>query len=165
MGAVGAVAVDGVRVLNEDIIRELGIPKRIIEQTAAAELRILEHRNRLYRKHRPPRNTKGRTVILVDDGLATGATMRAAITALRHGSQRPARIVVAVPTAAPESCEELCKEADKFICLMAPHPFFAISQWYDDFEPTSDETVCELLERATEEYHNELQREAAGLPA
>jgi putative phosphoribosyl transferase len=148
--AMGAVTVGGVRVLNHEVVQELGIPDEVIDEVAAAELQKLERHTLLYRDHRPPPDTKGRIVILVDDGLATGASMRAAVEALRHGRQRPARIVVAVPIAALEACEQLCNEADEIVCLVVPHPLRTISMWYEDFEPTLDQTVRGLLTRG---YH------------
>lgn len=141
--AMGAVASGGVRVLNQQVVRQLGVPEYAIDAIAAKELQELARRERLYRGGRPPPEIRGRTVILVDDGLATGATMRAAITALRQ--LQPAQIVVAVPTAAAETCEALRREADDVVCGMTPEPFFAVGQWYDDFTQTSDEEVRDLL--------------------
>ena len=141
--AMGAVASGGVRVLNDEIVRGLGISEDEIEAAVARELRELSRRARLYRGDRPPPDVAGRTVILVDDGLATGATMRAAVAALRQ--QQPARIVVAVPTASPDTCEALKAEADDVICAMTPEPFFAVGHWYEDFTQTTDNEVRELL--------------------
>jgi predicted phosphoribosyltransferase len=143
--AMGAVASGGVRVLNEEIVRGLGISEHEIDAVAARELQEVRRRERLYRGDRPPPDVGGRTAILVDDGLATGATMRAAIRALRQ--QTPARIVVAVPTASPDTCEALKTEADDVICAMTPEPFFAVGHWYDDFTQTTDDEVRELLGR------------------
>jgi predicted phosphoribosyltransferase len=142
--AMGAVAMGGVRVLNEEVVGLLGIPDEEIDAIAADECRVLERRNALYRQGRPPPDVRGHTVILVDDGLATGATMRAALSALRP--QGPARIVVAVPTAGVETCEQLRPEVNELVCVMMPDPFFAIGLWYEDFWPISDEEVCALLE-------------------
>jgi len=143
--AMGAVATGGVRVLNDEIVRGLGILEREIDAVVARELQELARRERLYRGDRPPPDVAGRTVILVDDGLATGATMRAAIQALRQ--QHPARIVVAVPTASPDTCEALKAEADDVVCAMTPEPFLAVGHWYDDFTQTTDNEVRELLAR------------------
>jgi erythromycin esterase-like protein/predicted phosphoribosyltransferase len=143
--AMGAVSTGGVRVLNKQIVDRLGIPDHLIEAVAARELQELARRERLYRGGRPAPDVRGRTVILVDDGLATGATMHAAIQALRQ--QQPARIVVAVPTASPETCEEMKAEVDDVICAITPEPFHAVGLWYQDFTQTTDEEVRDLLTR------------------
>jgi erythromycin esterase-like protein/predicted phosphoribosyltransferase len=143
--AMGAVATGGVRVLNDQIVQRLGIPQHIIDAVATREQQELARRERLYRGGRPPPDVRGRTVILVDDGLATGATMRAAVMALRQ--LRPAWIVVAVPTASPETCEELQAEADDVVCAITPEPFLAVGHWYEDFSQTTDEEVRDLLTR------------------
>ena len=143
--AMGAVATGGVRVLNDEIVRGLGISDHEIDAAAARELQELARRERLYRGDRPPPDIAGRTVILVDDGLATGATMRAAIASVRQ--QQPARIVVAVPTASPDTCEALKAEADDVVCAMTPEPFLAVGHWYEDFMQTTDDEVRELLAR------------------
>jgi predicted phosphoribosyltransferase len=143
--AMGAVASGGVRVLNDEIVRGLGISEHEIDAVAARELQGVRRRERLYRGDRPPPDVGGRTAILVDDGLATGATMRATIRASRQ--QHPARIVVAVPTASPDTSEALKTEADDVICAMTPEPFFAVGHWYDDFTQTTDDEVRELLGR------------------
>ena len=143
--AMGAVATGGVRVLNDEIVRGLGISEHEIDAVVARELRELSRRDRLYRGDRPPSDVAGRTVILVDDGLATGATMRAAVRALRQ--QQPGRIVAAVPTASPDTCQVLKAEADDVICAITPEPFFAVGHWYDDFTQTTDDEVRELLAR------------------
>ena len=147
--AMGAVATGGVRVLNEQNVRALSLPPDLIDAVAAREQQELARRERLYRGDRPPLDVRGRTVILVDDGLATGATMHAAIEALR--AQQPARIVVAVPTAAPETCEALRAKADEVVCAITPEPFYAVGLWYDDFSQTSDDEVRQLLARSAEE--------------
>jgi predicted phosphoribosyltransferase len=142
--AMGAVATGGVRVLNKQIVDSLGIPDHLIDTVAAREQRELARRERLYRGGRPLPDVRGRTAILVDDGLATGATMHAAIAALRQ--LHPARIVVAVPTASPEACEEMRAEVDEVICAITPEPFSAVGRWYEDFSQT-DEEVRDLLAR------------------
>ena len=143
--AMGAVATGGVRVLNDQLVERLGIPEQMIDAVAARELQELARRERRYRGGRPPPDVRGRTVILVDDGLATGATMHAAIEALRQ--QKPTRIVVAVPTASPETCEEMKTKADDVICAITPAPFQAVGCWYQDFSQTTDEEVEALLSR------------------
>jgi predicted phosphoribosyltransferase len=143
--AMGAVATGGVRVLNDEIVRGLGISEHEIDAVVERELQEVARRERLYRGDRPPPDVAGRTVILVDDGLATGATMRAAVAALRQ--QRPARIVIAVSTASPDTSEALKAEADDVVCAMTPEPFFAVGHWYEDFTQTADEEVRELLAR------------------
>jgi putative phosphoribosyl transferase len=144
--AMGAVATGGVRVLNEPVVRGLRISESVIEAVTAREQQELARRERLYREDRPPPDVRGRTVILIDDGLATGATMHAAITALRQ--QQPAQIVVAVPIAAPETCDGLKAVVDDVICAVTPEPFYAVGLWYEDFLPTTDDEVRELLARA-----------------
>jgi predicted phosphoribosyltransferase len=145
--ALGAIATGGVRVLNEAVIRALGLSGDQIEQVARQEQGELERREASYRGDRPPLEVGGRTVILVDDGLATGSTMRAAIAALRRLG--PARIVVAVPVGSPETCAEFQDEADEAVCARTPEPFYAVGLWYDDFSQTTDEEVRALLEQAT----------------
>jgi predicted phosphoribosyltransferase len=141
--AMGAIATGGMRVLNDRLVERLDIPDHVIDAVAEREQRELTRRERLYRCGRPPLDFRGRTVVLVDDGLATGATMHAAIAALRQ--RQPARIVVAVPTASPETCEEIKAEADDVICAITPEPFHAVGRWYQDFSQTSDEEVRQLL--------------------
>jgi putative phosphoribosyl transferase len=147
--AMGAVATGGVRVLNNQVVRALGIPDDVIDAVANWELKELERRERLYRGDRPPPDVRGKTVILVDDGLATGSTMLAAVQALRKLG--PARIVVAVPVASPDTCELLKEYADDTVCSVTPEPFYAVGLWYRDFSQTSDEEVRELLERSATE--------------
>ena len=141
--AMGAIAADDVQVLSHDLIADLGIPAALVEQTAVRERLELERRDRLFRGEREPPAVRGRTVILVDDGLATGSTMEAAIIALRKS--QPASIVVAVPVGARETCERLSRFADRVICLAMPEPFSAVGQWYEDFSQTTDEEVREAL--------------------
>lgn len=144
--AMGAIAMGGIRVLNTDVVDELDIPPEVIEQEAATELQELQRRERTYRGERPPPRLDGRCVILVDDGLATGATMRAAITAVRQ--QEPARLVVAVPVAPPSTIASLRREVDEVVCPETPEPFFGIGLWYEDFEQITDEEVRALLTHA-----------------
>jgi putative phosphoribosyl transferase len=144
--AMGAIATGGVRVLNEDVVAHLRIPGEVIDSVAADELRELERRERAYRGDRPAPDVRGKTVILVDDGLATGSTMRAAAAALRQ--QQPARIVVAVPVSARQTCDEYRMGVDEIICAVTPEPFQAVGLWYKDFSQTTDEEVRDLLARA-----------------
>jgi putative phosphoribosyl transferase len=144
--AMGAIASGGVRVLNEDVVSYLHIPDGVIDAVTADELQELNRRERLYRGDRPPLDVRGRTVILIDDGLATGSTMRAAAAVLR--TQHPAAIVVAVPVAADETCDEFRSEVNEVVCAYTPVPFYAVGLWYEDFSQTSDEEVRELLGRA-----------------
>src|SRR6202023_636023 len=155
--AMGAIATGGVRVLNDQIVQRLRIPEYIVDAVAAREQPELRRRERLYRGGRPPPQVRGRTVILVDDGLATGATMRAAIMALRQ--LQPARIIVAIPTASPETCEELKAEVDEVVCAITPEPFLAVGHWYEDFSQTTDEEVRDLLARR---QHPEAAQTAQG---
>ena len=144
--AMGAIASGGVCVMNDDVVRALRIPERVIESVTARERQELERRERAYRGRRPAPDVEGRTVILVDDGLATGSTMRAAVAALRRLG--PGRIVVAVPTAARSTCEEFRHLADECVCDITPEPFYAVGLWYADFSQTTDEEVRALLEQA-----------------
>ena len=147
--AMGAIASGGTRVLNEEVVAKLNIPEEVIASVAALEVQELHRRERDYRDKRPPPDVRGRTIILVDDGLATGSTMRAAVAALRQ--RGPARIVVAVPVGAPETCAEFQEEADEVVCACTPEPFHAVGIWYDEFAQTSDEEVRGLLARAAVE--------------
>ena len=144
--AMGAIASGGVRIVNEEVTRAVGISEEAIDAVARQEWVELERRERLYRGDRPRPAVQDRTVILVDDGLATGSTMRAAATALRQ--MRPAKIIVAVPVAAPETCDEFREEVDEVICAIIPEPFMAVGAWYEDFSQTSDDEVRELLQDA-----------------
>jgi putative phosphoribosyl transferase len=144
--ALGAIATGGVRVLNDDVRREIDLPDDVIDALAEREALELRRRELRYRGERPLPAVRGRIVILIDDGLATGATMRAAVLALRQ--MEPAKLIVAVPVAAPETCEALRREADQVVCLATPDPFLAVGAWYDDFSQTSDEEVTALLEEA-----------------
>ena len=144
--AMGAIASGGVRVLNDEVVRATAVSPEEIEEVAAREGEELARRERLYRGERPPPAIEGKVAILVDDGLATGSTMLAAIGALRR--QRPARIVVAAPIAPPETCEELRREADDVVCVRTPEPFLAIGAWYERFPQVSDDEIRNLLARA-----------------
>jgi predicted phosphoribosyltransferase len=141
--AMGAIASGGARVLNDDVLQTLPIPPHVIAAVTRREAEELARRERLYRGDEPPPEVRGKTVILVDDGLATGSTMRAAVKALRQ--LEPARLVVAVPVGAPDTCRELQSEADEVICATMPDPLYAVGYWYADFEPTPDEEVRLLL--------------------
>jgi putative phosphoribosyl transferase len=141
--AMGAIATGGARVLNADVIDYLRVPPEVIEAVAHAEQIELERREQAYRGERPTPDLHGRQVILVDDGLATGSSMRAAIAAVR--TQSPARIIVAVPVAARETCEDLKREVESVVCLRTPEPFSAVGMWYENFSQTTDEEVRELL--------------------
>jgi len=147
--AMGAIASGGVRVLNEHVIQALQPPFRVIEAVAAQEFQELVRRERAYRGDRPALEVQGRTVILVDDGLATGSTMQAAVKALRR--LEPARLIVAVPTAAPSTCVDFSHEVDECICAITPDPFYAVGIWYGDFSQTTDEEVRDLLDQAAGE--------------
>jgi predicted phosphoribosyltransferase len=144
--AMGAIASGGEYVLNRELVQSLGVPGQLVEATARQELAELERREQLYRAGRPPLQLRGCTVILVDDGLATGASMRVAVKAVRK--TQPARVIVAVPVGSPDTCSEMGKEADEVICDFTPEPFNAVGLWYEDFSQTSDEEVQRLLEEA-----------------
>ncbi len=147
--AMGAIASGGVRVLNDDVVQLLGISDEEINRVATHEQREVERRERLYRGDRPAYEVHGRTVILVDDGIATGATMRAAVASVRQ--QQPARIVIAIPVAASSTCEEFVGEVDELVCVLRPEAFFAVGFWYEHFSQTTDEEVRDLLQQATHE--------------
>jgi len=150
--AMGAIASGGVRVLNEDIVDYLRIPDEVIDAVAAIEQRELERREHVYRDARPPPDVKDRVAILIDDGLATGSTMRAATASLRL--LEPRRIVVAVPVSSPETCDEFRTEVDEIICAVTPENFQGVGLWYEDFSQTSDGEVRDLLKRATQQKHH-----------
>ena len=147
--AMGAIATGGVRVLNAQVVQGLGIPAEVIEAVTLEERRELQRRELAYRGSYAAPQVRGKTVLLIDDGVATGATMRAAIQALK--TQQPARLVVAVPTAAASTCRELRPEVDEFVALMTPEPFYGVGEWYQDFGQTSDEEVAALLARARDD--------------
>jgi putative phosphoribosyl transferase len=146
--AMGAIATGGVLLLNDEVVRALGIPDEVIDAVAASERAVLERRERLFHGHRPAPEVRGRTVILVDDGLATGSTMRGAVVALRR--RGPGRLVVAVPVASSSAREEFQEEVDQVVCARTPEPFHAVGQWYDDFTQTTEDEVRHLLERAAD---------------
>src|SRR5437867_12584913 len=148
--AAGAIASGGVRVLNEDVMRAIPHADQAIEAVTAQQTAELERREEIYREGRPAPELRDWIVILVDDGLATGATMRAAVKALRQ--RGAAKIVVAVPVGPPDTCHEIEEQADETICLSTPEFFQAVGQYYDDFSQTTDEDVRELLGRATQEH-------------
>src|SRR3989475_7100396 len=157
--AMGAISTGGVQVLNDDVVDYLRIPGEVIDAVAADELRELERRERAYRGDRPEPDVQGKTVILIDDGLATGSTMRAAAAALRQ--KNPARIIVAVPVSASQTCDEYRMGVDEIICAKTPEPFHGVGLWYEDFTQTTDDEVRELLEtlqaiHADEEDNREL---------
>ncbi len=141
--AIGAIASGGVRIINEEAITTFGVTNAEIDAVTAEERLEVERRERRYRDGRSLPKITGKTVILVDDGLATGSTMRAAVAALRE--EKPARLVVAVPTAAPETCREIGALVDDMVCAMTPEPFYAVGLWYEDFGQTTDEEVHDLL--------------------
>src|SRR5437773_9083266 len=143
--AMGAIASGGVRVLNRDVVDALQIPDYVLDDVAATELHELERREAMYRDKHPMLEVRGKTVILVDDGLATGSTMRAATTALRR--QGPASIVVGVPVSSPETCDEFRDEVDDIVCAITPEPLYGVGLWYQDFSPTTDGEVRDLLAR------------------
>lgn len=144
--AMGAIASGDVLVINDEVVSQLRIPRNAIDTVAAREAQELERRERSYRGNRPPLDVRDRTVIIVDDGLATGSTMRAAVRALQR--MDPQQIIIAVPVAASSTCEELRSEANQILCLRTPEPFQAVGLWYQDFTQTTDEEVCDLLARA-----------------
>jgi predicted phosphoribosyltransferase len=147
--AMGAIASGGARVINEDVVRQVRIPPWIIERVTAVEAREVERREQAYREGRPPPPVEGRTIILVDDGLATGSTMIAAAKALRP--RGPAHLVVAAGVCAPESCATLSRVADECVCALQPPMLDAVGKWYEDFSQTQDSEVRALLERAARE--------------
>jgi len=146
--AMGAIATGGICILNKDVVQFLNIPDEVIDDITAQELQELERREHLFRGERPAYDVGGRTVILVDDGIATGATMHAAVAAIKQ--RQPTRIIIAVPTAAPSTCDEFAAEVDELVCVIRPEPFIAVGYWYRQFSQTSDEEVRSLLERANQ---------------
>lgn len=146
--AMGAIASGGIRVLNVDVVEELGYPDSVIEAVAERELRELERREHAYRGERPALDPAGKTAIVADDGLATGSSMRAAVTSLR--TRAAAAVVVAVPVGAQSTCREIGRIADDVVCPLQPETFMAVGQWYEDFGQTSDDEVRQLLEQAND---------------
>ncbi len=146
--AMGAIASNGIRVMNRNVVDALGITNDEIQKAAAEQQSELERREREYRDGRRMMDVRNQTTIVVDDGLATGSSMRVAVMALRK--QEPSHIVIAVPVAAPAACEELEAEADEVVCAATPEEFFAVGPWYRDFQQTTDEEVRELLRRASQ---------------
>ena len=144
---MGAIASGGIRLVNRDVVDALGIPPGVIDQVATREQVELERREREYRGTRRLPPFVNKIVVLVDDGLATGSTMRVAVAAVRQ--QQPARVIVAVPVGAAQTCRELAGEADEVVCLRSPNPCVAVGLWYRDFTPTSDAEVRELLGRGS----------------
>jgi len=144
--AIGAIASGGIRVLNNDIIRVLNVPEEVINIVARNELQELQRREHRYRGDRPAPEVRDRKVILIDDGLATGASMRAAVVGVL--AQHPARIIIAVPAAAPELCNAFEFEVDEMVCGMTPEPFYGLGRWYEDFSQTTDEEVRMFLAEA-----------------
>jgi len=157
--AMGAIASGGVRVLNDDVVRWYGVSDDVIDAVAQAEQVELERREREYRRGWSLTELRGRTVILVDDGLATGSTMKAAVEAARQHA--PARVVVAVPVGAPSTCEEVADITEETVCARTPQLFSAVGQWYRDFSQTTDEEVRELLDKS----HERVRRATAGGPS
>jgi predicted phosphoribosyltransferase len=153
--AMGALASGGTRVLHDSVIYELNIPDEVIERVSAREQQELERREQLFRAGRPPLDVSGRVVILVDDGLATGSTMRAGAQALRQ--MKPEKLVIAVPVGAEETCASLASAADEVVCVATPHPFHAVGLWYEEFPQNTDDEVCALLARAQEEINRDVK--------
>lgn len=147
--AMGAIASGGVRILNRDVVNSLRISNEVIDAAAAREGQELLRREHDYRDDRPAPAVQDQVVILVDDGLATGSTMRSAVVALRR--RKPSRLVIAVPVAAPSTCEKLRNEADEVVCVRTPEPFYAVGVWYEDFSQTTDNEVRTLLAQAARE--------------
>ena len=147
--AMGAIATGGAILVDDAIVRQLRVTGAELDTVVRREMRELERRERQFRGNRPPPDIAGRTVIVVDDGLATGSSMRVAVAALRQ--EHPGRIVVAVPIAPPETCAALRRDADDVVCAVTPEPFYAVGLWYEDFTQTTDDEVHDLLERGRSE--------------
>lgn len=160
--AMGAIASGGIRVMNQDVVLATGVAPEAIERAVATQQRELERRELRYRGHTRAPEIAGKTVILIDDGIATGASIRAAIQAIR--SQAPTELIVAVPVAAPETCAELRPMVDDLVALLTPDNFTAVGQWYDDFSQTSDEEVTQLLRQASEDQSRTESQAFPGMP-
>ncbi len=158
--AMGAIAWGDIRVLNDDIIKELNISEDAIEDAVARESELIRQRNILYRDNRPPPLVEGKTVIVVDDGLATGATMKAAIAALRQAGAE--RVVAATPVGASQTRDELLALADEVVCLATPYPFYGVGQWYADFSQISDTLVKDLLNKCRSRRTGEVRPDDKG---
>lgn len=156
--AIGAIAADGIRVLNYRVIRGLGISQQTLQTVTAQEQQELERRDRVYRGHRPRAAVHNRTVILVDDGLATGATMRAAVMWVR--SQQPNLLIIAVPIASKVAYQQLKAQVDRLVCLYIPNQLYAVGCWYDNFTQVTDRQVCTLLAEHSQSCHGETIKEA-----
>jgi putative phosphoribosyl transferase len=161
--AMGAIARGGVTVINDNVVEQLGIPQRIMDEVVKQEEEELRRREAAYRDGRPPISVQGRVVILVDDGLATGASMRAAVRALHQ--QHPKQLIVAVPVGAPDTCREFEQEVDEVICAIAPERFGAVGLWYKDFSPTTDAEVRALLAEAARWHHRADSQSTASGPS
>jgi len=144
--AIGALAENGVRFINQEVVHQMKLSEAVIEQITTREMHELERRKQQYRGHHLAPNVTGKTVIAVDDGLATGATMKAALQALK--GQKPKKIIVAVPVGAADTCDELRRLADEVVCVMTPEPFYAVGLWYQSFPQLSDADVINLLQQA-----------------
>lgn len=153
--AMGAIASGDVIVMNEGIVRQLGIEQQAVDREIEQERQELRRRERVYRGDRAPYPIAEQTVILVDDGIATGATMRAAVAAIKQ--QNPAWLVVAVPTAAADTYRTIAREVDQIVCLATPEPYFAVGNWYRIFDQTPDSDVCKLLQQAADAHHSRLK--------
>ncbi|MGH1394106.1 MAG: phosphoribosyltransferase, partial [Trichormus sp.] len=151
--AMGAISTGGVRIINENVVDCLSIPQQTIDAVAARETLELQRRNRVYRGDRPLLNVRNHTIILVDDGIATGATIKAAIATIKH--QQPRELVLAIPVAGVSTCEELASEVNKVVCVMMPENLYAIGMWYENFAQTTDAEVCELVSRQKQLIANE----------
>jgi predicted phosphoribosyltransferase len=158
--AMGAIASGGIRVMNDDVVMSSGVSQETIEKVTAVQQLELTRRELAYRGHAAPAKIKGRIVILVDDGIATGATIRAAIRAIR--TQSPAELIVAVPVAPPETCAELQPMVDSLVTLVVPDNFIAVGHWYHNFTQTTDDEVRELLALATRDLQNSTRGHSTG---
>jgi putative phosphoribosyl transferase len=148
--AIGAIASGGIRILNNDILRMLSVSDEIVNFVVRREVQELQRREKLYRGDRPSPEVRDRTILLIDDGLATGASMRAAVSGLR--ARHPVRIVVAVPVAAAEAFDAIRSEVDEIVCVATPEPFYGVSRWYEDFPQITDDEVRILLEEANHQW-------------